>query len=223
MQFLTSLFGGIGNTLITAGLALGIVLVLILFVLWLFKWITGRFGRGPQLRQRRLEIIESLPLDTKRRMLLVRRDDVEHLVITGGTTDVLVESRITPPRGQKPRQSGDAAASRFSNAATGADRDSGAPDTKNESKPGPTVSAFERMRDVSPTPRERAPSSLRHTGLLRPVTRREHSAHSSVSENSQRRSDDSAKQSQPTEPGTADFGIEDDARPETKNRFADLR
>ena len=50
-------------------------------------------------RQRRLGIVESTSIDGRRRLLLVRRDNVEHLIMTGGPVDVLVETGIPiPPR-----------------------------------------------------------------------------------------------------------------------------
>jgi flagellar protein FliO/FliZ len=50
-------------------------------------------------RQRRLGVVESTSIDGKRRLLLVRRDNVEHLIMTGGPVDVLVETGIpTTPR-----------------------------------------------------------------------------------------------------------------------------
>jgi len=47
---------------------------------------------------RRLGIIESLNVDGKRRMVLVRRDDIEHLLLLGATTELVIESSITPSR-----------------------------------------------------------------------------------------------------------------------------
>ncbi len=51
-----------------------------------------------QSKQRRLGIIESTHIDGRRRLLLVRRDNVEHLIMTGGPVDVLIETGITQPR-----------------------------------------------------------------------------------------------------------------------------
>lgn len=48
-------------------------------------------------KKRRLEIIEQLTLDHKSRLVLIRRDDKEHLLLTGQTTDLLIEAGITPP------------------------------------------------------------------------------------------------------------------------------
>ncbi|NLH83604.1 MAG: FliO/MopB family protein, partial [Phyllobacteriaceae bacterium] len=72
--------------------ALLLVVLLILAVTWLFRRLFGTtFVRG---RSTRLSVIDSAPVDPHRRLLLVRRDDVEHLVMVGGPNDLLVESRI---------------------------------------------------------------------------------------------------------------------------------
>ncbi len=49
-----------------------------------------RSGRGP----RRLSIVETVIVDGKRRMVLVRRDDKEHLLLLGATSDVVIETNI---------------------------------------------------------------------------------------------------------------------------------
>ena len=60
--------------------------------------------RGPGLTlfaakaPKRLDIVEQAVVDAKRRLVLVRRDDVEHLVMTGGLTDIVIESGIAAPR-----------------------------------------------------------------------------------------------------------------------------
>lgn len=56
---------------------------------------SGLTGPG---QKRRLRVVESLPLDHRRRMVLIRRDDREHLVILGPTGETVVESGITPPQ-----------------------------------------------------------------------------------------------------------------------------
>jgi len=50
------------------------------------------FGPRPDPR---LSISEVASVDSRRRLVLVRRDDVEHLVMTGGPVDVLIETNIT--------------------------------------------------------------------------------------------------------------------------------
>lgn len=45
-------------------------------------------------RAKRLAVIDAAVVDTRRRVILIRRDNVEHLVLIGGPTDVVIESRI---------------------------------------------------------------------------------------------------------------------------------
>lgn len=45
-------------------------------------------------RERRLDVIDHANVDGKRRLLLVRRDNVEHLIMTGGPVDVVIETGI---------------------------------------------------------------------------------------------------------------------------------
>jgi hypothetical protein len=49
----------------------------------------GSRGRGP-----RLGVVDTYALDRTRQLLIIRRDDVEHLLMIGGTNDVLIESNI---------------------------------------------------------------------------------------------------------------------------------
>lgn len=97
MGFLTNLFGGTENTLLTVILALAVVLVLIVLGVWILKVIfqaTGNVARG---RNKRLAVVDSMAIDPKRQLVLVRRDNVEHLVLVGGNADFVVETDITPP------------------------------------------------------------------------------------------------------------------------------
>jgi len=50
----------------------------------MFKWLRRNASR-------RVGVIESVPLDGKRNIVLVRRDDTEQLVLVGGRTDVVIE------------------------------------------------------------------------------------------------------------------------------------
>lgn len=53
------------------------------------------FGPRPE---KRLAVVEQASVDGRRRLLLVRRDDVEHLIMTGGPVDVVIETGINPSR-----------------------------------------------------------------------------------------------------------------------------
>ena len=48
---------------------------------------------------RRLDVVEQANVDGRRRLVLIRRDDVEHLVMTGGPVDVVIETGIAAKRG----------------------------------------------------------------------------------------------------------------------------
>src|ERR1700733_4236821 len=72
----------------------------VLCVVFAFLWALRRFGTG-QLggggtrgRQHRLSVLEWAKVDNRRRLILVRRDNVEHLLMIGGPTDVVVEANI---------------------------------------------------------------------------------------------------------------------------------
>ncbi|WP_374833296.1 hypothetical protein [Paenochrobactrum pullorum] len=43
----------------------------------------------------RLAVVDAANVDNQRKLVLVRRDDVEHLILIGGPTDVVVEQNIT--------------------------------------------------------------------------------------------------------------------------------
>lgn len=55
---------------------------------------TSPFSLGVKTRTQRLQVIDAAAIDTRRRLVLVRRDDVEHLILVGGPSDVVVESNI---------------------------------------------------------------------------------------------------------------------------------
>lgn len=74
------------------------VIALIAVGAWLLKGMMARGGnksasflRG---RERRLGVVEAANVDGRRKLVLIRRDNVEHLIMTGGPVDVLVESGI---------------------------------------------------------------------------------------------------------------------------------
>ena len=85
-------------------IALGFVLVLIAGLAALVRrsGFGGRLTTAPSAgSERRLALIEVRPLDAKRKLVLLRRDDREHLVLLGASGDLLIESGI-PARVNKP-------------------------------------------------------------------------------------------------------------------------
>jgi hypothetical protein len=49
---------------------------------------------GPRGRQPRLAVLDAASVDGRRRLVLIRRDNVEHLLLIGGPTDIVVEPNI---------------------------------------------------------------------------------------------------------------------------------
>lgn len=52
----------------------------------------------PARPEPRLGVMEQASVDSKRKLVLIRRDDVEHLIMTGGPVDVVIETGIPAPR-----------------------------------------------------------------------------------------------------------------------------
>lgn len=85
------------NNLVLAVAAILFVTALGALMVWAFKtFITGTpTGAGfMRPRDKRLGVVETATVDPKRKLLLVRRDDVEHLIIVGGPIDLVVETGI---------------------------------------------------------------------------------------------------------------------------------
>lgn len=77
--------------IVRAVAALGVTLGLALLASWAarrFDW--GRLLRGPGAAApvRRLRIVEQLALDPRRRLVLIRHDGEEHLILLGPGGDV---------------------------------------------------------------------------------------------------------------------------------------
>src|SRR5271167_3513349 len=72
------------------------VLALIGVAAWLVRRFAGnRLGANTNRgRMPRLAVIDAAAVDGRRRLILVRRDNVEHLLMIGGPTDVVVEPNI---------------------------------------------------------------------------------------------------------------------------------
>jgi len=52
---------------------------------------------------KRLEVVDQANVDGRRKLLLIRRDGIEHLIMTGGPVDVVIETGISGT-GQSPPQ-----------------------------------------------------------------------------------------------------------------------
>ncbi|MGF6156656.1 hypothetical protein M2267_001899 [Ensifer sp. KUDG1] len=84
-----------GSRFVVAAAAVAIGLLCLVAVLWIMRnRPSSPFIRGGKNRQPRLAVLDAAAVDTRRRLVLVRRDDVEHLIMIGGPTDIVIESRI---------------------------------------------------------------------------------------------------------------------------------
>lgn len=76
-----------------------VAFLIVLGVIGAIWWIVRRFGSGPlgastRGRQPRLGVIDHARVDNRRLLILVRRDNVEHLLMIGGPSDIVVEPNI---------------------------------------------------------------------------------------------------------------------------------
>ena len=192
MQFITSLFGGTGNSVLTAIFALAAVIVAILLVLWLLKLVfnaSGNVGRG---RNRRLSVVDSLALDPKRQLLIIRRDNVEHLILTGGGQDTVIETGI--PVSDAPAAPSTRRPIPMVAARKPAPPAKAAPPAEPAPPRAAPATAIEQLRDLGQPTNKRQHLSLRHTGLLRPVSEMELPVSPENSANSVLPGTDSAKE-----------------------------
>lgn len=72
--------------------------VFIMALMALCAWVVRRMGfsgASDARPGRRLKVLEFLPVDHRRRLALVSRDGVEHLLLLGPQGETVVESNIT--------------------------------------------------------------------------------------------------------------------------------
>src|SRR3984957_6217210 len=104
MQWLTNLPLG-DKPLLQIVALVGIVIVAIIVLIVAYRSIFGhrlRFSGGGKARQPRLGLVDAFSLDGQRQLVIVRRDNVEHLLMIGGPNDVVVESQIVRAQPQAP-------------------------------------------------------------------------------------------------------------------------
>lgn len=72
-------------------------LIFVLSLMGGLSFILRRFSENGAIKlppERRLKIVESLALDARRRAVILRRDNREHLVILGPTGETVIETGI---------------------------------------------------------------------------------------------------------------------------------
>jgi len=84
-----------------------IAFLVVLALIGLTAWVVRRFGAnrlggaGARGRQPRLAVIDAASVDGRRRLVLIRRDNIEHLLMIGGPTDVVIEPNIVRAAGAR--------------------------------------------------------------------------------------------------------------------------
>ena len=76
-----------------------IAFVVVLLLIGAATWLVRRFGAtrldaAARSRQPRLAVVDAAAVDGRRKLVIIRRDNVEHLLMIGGPTDVVVETNI---------------------------------------------------------------------------------------------------------------------------------
>lgn len=76
-----------------------ITITLLIALAGLAFWIAQQSAGGSGLKlfqgkARRTGVVEATSVDSRRRLVLVRRDNVEHLIMTGGPVDIVIETGI---------------------------------------------------------------------------------------------------------------------------------
>ncbi|MBB3949594.1 hypothetical protein GGQ76_000862 [Aureimonas jatrophae] len=94
-EWLAGLVGDSLAPVVSVVVSTAIVILLALVIIGLAKRVfAGTGGMGGRSRAPRLAILDVSPVDPKRKLVLVRRDDTEHLLLIGGQNDLVVESGI---------------------------------------------------------------------------------------------------------------------------------
>jgi hypothetical protein len=81
------------------GVKFVVAFIVVLALIGLAAWLVRRFNASrltgsARGRQPRLAVIDAASVDGRRRLVLIRRDNVEHLMMIGGPNDVIVEPNI---------------------------------------------------------------------------------------------------------------------------------
>ncbi|RWP37888.1 MAG: hypothetical protein EOR04_26975 [Mesorhizobium sp.] len=108
MQWLDSVAGlGYAAAILWTFVALVLVVIVLLIIKLVRNLTFGTFVAGGRNRKTRLAVMDATAVDSHRRLVLVRRDDIEHLLLIGGPTDVVVERDIRLSALRRPALTGD--------------------------------------------------------------------------------------------------------------------
>lgn len=104
VQWLQSVFGSDGSPIVQYVSIFAVIFAVLTVIVLLVRRLGGgglaaARGAGTRGRQPRLGIVDVYELDRQRQLILLRRDNVEHLLLVGGPNDVVIERHIQ--RGQR--------------------------------------------------------------------------------------------------------------------------
>ena len=66
------------------------------------RWLVRGFSSKRLAAANRLAVVDAAAVDGRRRLVLIRRDNVEHLLMIGGPTDIVVEPNIVRAAAHEP-------------------------------------------------------------------------------------------------------------------------
>jgi flagellar protein FliO/FliZ len=98
-----SFFANKSFTLVAAALAFLGAAILILMIMRMAFGRGLRMPRNGRTRLPRLGTVDAFDLDRQRQLVIIRRDNVEHLLMIGGPNDLLIESQIIRAESREPR------------------------------------------------------------------------------------------------------------------------
>lgn len=82
---------------LVSGLRFVLALVVVIGLIAGLAWVLRRYGAGRVTLgagKGRLGVVEASHIDAKRRLVLIRRDDTEHLLLLGPTSEIVIETGI---------------------------------------------------------------------------------------------------------------------------------
>lgn len=102
---MSSFFSSDGSFSLQFAIIFVVIFLILAGVVFAFRRLTGKgmtlSKAGPRGRQPRLGIVDIYELDRQRQLILLRRDNVEHLLLVGGPNDVVIERNINRSMGAR--------------------------------------------------------------------------------------------------------------------------
>src|SRR5664280_803187 len=103
----SNLFSSDSGNFLKIAIVAAVVVAAALVLAVVYRLVFGHRLRVPgasRARQPRLGLVDAFSLDGQRQLVLVRRDNVEHLIMIGGPNDVLLESQVVRAVAAAPRE-----------------------------------------------------------------------------------------------------------------------